>query len=73
MQGLETEGKELLNVAEVATRLGRCRQTIRRWILSGKLKASRPDEYGPFFIDPKDLEKCLEYKPKKTDKTDGGA
>lgn len=73
MQGVETSETESLTVAEVAERIGRCNLTIRRWITSGKLKASRVGRYGQFMIDPKDLEKCLEYKPKKRDKTNGGA
>lgn len=67
MQGLEKKGGELLTIAEVATQLGRCKQTIRRWILSGNLKASRVGKHGRFLIDPEDLEKCLEYNPKKTE------
>lgn len=67
MQGVERRDRKLLTLGEVAEQIGRCKMTIRRWIKSGELKASRVGSHGRFYIAQEDLDECLKYTPKKTD------
>lgn len=61
---------ELLTVKAVAEKTGRCKETIRRWISSGQLQASRVGKHGQFLVKERDLDQCLAYKAKITDASD---
>jgi len=59
------ETEKALSVNEVAARLRKHPEVIRRWIRDGKLKAYRSGSLGNFSIYPADIEKALEYSPSK--------
>jgi excisionase family DNA binding protein len=52
------EIESLLRVRDVARRLNVCSQTVRRWILDGRLRAARPTEHT-LRVRPADLEAFL--------------
>jgi len=63
MSTTSTHVKPLLNVTDIAARLGVSDRTVRQWIRDGrggtKLSAMRAGETGMWFIDPQDLEDFL--------------
>lgn len=55
MQKMDT-----LTVIEVADKLGKHPETVRRWIKAGKLKAKKvAGQYGLYLIDGQDLREYL--------------
>jgi excisionase family DNA binding protein len=55
---------QLLTVTEVAAYVNKCTKTVRRWIKSGRLRASGGG--GQWLVHPDDLERFL-HPDTKTD------
>jgi excisionase family DNA binding protein len=52
-----------MNAREAAARIGASERTVRRWIHSGRLRATR--RYGEFVIDPVDLDEAVSNRPER--------
>lgn len=46
-----------LSINEVASRYGVCRETVRRWLLTGKLQGFRAGERGKWRIPRESVER----------------